>query len=91
MRERVAREVRLGPRQDSCGVRARQGAVKATELKYEEGRPGGFDRSSAFPSSILGVSAIIARLTACCRRRLCPSKSTSPFMKGGNLASADHV
>ena len=26
MRERVAREVRLGPRQDSCGFRARQGA-----------------------------------------------------------------
>src|SRR5467141_1905608 len=58
MRERVAREVRLGPRQDSRGVRARQGAVKATELKYEEGRPGGFDPHKRIPDMDLdGIDA----------------------------------
>jgi len=57
MRERVAREVRLGPRQDSCGVRAQQGAVKATELN-EEGRPGGFDPHKRIPDMDLdGIDA----------------------------------
>ena len=35
MRERVAREVRLGPRQDSCGVRLRQGAGRLSFVHQE--------------------------------------------------------
>ena len=31
------------------GVGARQGAVKAAEMKYEEGRPGGFDPHKRIP------------------------------------------
>ncbi len=40
------------------GVGARQGAVKATELKYEEGRPGGFDPHKRIPDMDLdGIDA----------------------------------
>ena len=40
------------------GIGARQGAVKATELKYEEGRPGGFDPHKRIPDMDLdGIDA----------------------------------
>src|SRR3984893_11766795 len=40
------------------GVGARQGDVKATELKYEEGRPGGFDPHKRIPDMDLdGIDA----------------------------------
>src|SRR5437879_10258697 len=40
------------------GVGARQGTVKATELKYEEGRPGGFDPHKRIPDMDLdGIDA----------------------------------
>src|SRR5260370_11695654 len=40
------------------GVGARQGAVKAAEMKYEEGRPGGFDPHKRIPDMDLdGIDA----------------------------------
>src|SRR5437879_13600750 len=40
------------------GVGARQGAVKAAELKYEDGRPGGFDPHKRIPDMDLdGIDA----------------------------------
>jgi predicted TIM-barrel fold metal-dependent hydrolase len=40
------------------GIGARQGEVKATELKYEEGRPGGFDPHKRIPDMDLdGIDA----------------------------------
>jgi uncharacterized protein len=38
------------------GIGARQGAVKATELKYEEGRRGGFDPHKRIPDMDLDAS-----------------------------------
>jgi uncharacterized protein len=37
------------PQRGFGSIGARQGAVKATELKYEEGRPGGFDPHKRIP------------------------------------------
>jgi predicted TIM-barrel fold metal-dependent hydrolase len=40
------------------GVGARQGAVKAAEMKYEEGRPGGFDPHKRIPDmDLAGIDA----------------------------------
>src|SRR5206468_11781156 len=44
------------------GVGARQGAVKAAELKYEDGRPGGFDPHKRIPDMDLdGIDAALDR------------------------------
>src|ERR1700676_1629594 len=52
-RRLIIEERALGDQQRGCGsiggVGARQGTVKATELKYEEGRPGGFDPHKRIP------------------------------------------
>jgi hypothetical protein len=57
--ERATEERALGDPQRGFGsiggVGARQGAVKATELKYEEGRPGGFDPAARRPSRGVGA------------------------------------
>ncbi len=61
-RRLIVEERALGDPQRSFGsiggVGARQGAVKATELKYEEGRPGGFDPHKRIPDMDLdGIDA----------------------------------
>src|ERR1700737_3807613 len=52
------------------GVGARQGAVKATELKYEEGRPGGFDPTNRTPERDSAATAppFLYHAGALCRR-----------------------
>src|SRR5438876_3781186 len=52
------------------GVGARQGAVKAAELKYEEGRPGGFDPHKRIPEMALdGIDAALLYPSMCLLRR----------------------